>query len=197
MYMKYWKNEVFVLSKYIPTKLSLSIYDIDYNELYANGKRIILFDLDNTLISYYEDKPDKKLIEFGNKLLSMGFKVYVLSNNRGKRINLFMETFPATGSGNLIKKPYAHKVKKFLKNNNINNYNEIIMIGDQLVTDNLCANNVGVESILIKSISRESEKLYTIINRWREPLIVKRIARKNPEYAAQIYKIIKKEKKHG
>ncbi|MBE6131631.1 MAG: HAD-IIIA family hydrolase [Erysipelotrichaceae bacterium] len=189
--------EVTILSKYIPTKLAKSIYDIDYNELYANGKRIILFDLDNTLISYYENRPNDKLIEFGNWLLSIGFKVYVLSNNKGKRINLFMETFPATGSGNLMKKPFAHKVKKFLKNNNINDYNEIIMIGDQLVTDILCANNVGVESILIKSISRESEKLYTIVNRWREPYIVKRIARKNPEYAAQIYEIIKKEKNHG
>ena len=185
------------MSKYIPTKLALSVYDIDYNELYANGKRIILFDLDNTLISYYEDKPSDKLIEFGNTLLSMGFKVYVLSNNKGKRINLFMETFPATGSGNLMKKPFAYKVKKFLENNNIHNYNEIIMIGDQLVTDILCANNVGVESILIKSISRESEKLYTILNRLREPHIVKRISRKNPKYAKEIYEIIKKEKKHG
>ena len=48
------------MSKYIPTKLALSVYDIDYNELYANGKRIILFDLDNTLISYYENKPNEK-----------------------------------------------------------------------------------------------------------------------------------------
>ena len=29
-----------LLSKYIPTKLALSVYDIDYNELYANGKLI-------------------------------------------------------------------------------------------------------------------------------------------------------------
>lgn len=185
------------MSKYIPTKLALSVYDIDYNELYANGKRIILFDLDNTLISYYENKPNEKLIEFGNKLLSMGFKVYVLSNNKGSRISLFMETFPATGSGNLMKKPFAYKVKRFLKEQDINNYQEIIMIGDQLVTDVLCANNVGVDSILIKSISRESEKFYTIINRLREPLIVKKIAKKDPIYAKQIYEIIKKEKKHG
>ena len=71
------------------------------------------------------------------------------------------------------------------------------MIGDQLVTDILCANNVGVESILVKSISRESEKLYTIINRWREPFIIKRYWKKNPEYAAQIYEMIKKEKNNG
>ena len=185
------------MSKYIPTKIAKSIYDNDYNELYASGKRIILFDLDNTLISYYEDIPNQKLIEFGKMLLSSGFKVYVLSNNRGKRIGKFMETFPATDSGNLMKKPFAHKIKKFLKNHNITNYSEIIMIGDQLVTDILCANNVGVDSILVKSISRDSEKFYTVINRLREPLIIKRFAKHNKEYANQILDIIKKEKKHG
>ena len=71
------------------------------------------------------------------------------------------------------------------------------MIGDQLVTDVLCANNVGVDSILVKSISRESEKFYTVINRLREPLIIKRFAKHNKEYANQILEIIKKEKKHG
>ena len=66
-----------ILLKYIPTKIALSVFDINYNELYANGKRIILFDLDNTLISYYEDEPNDKLIELGNMLLSIGFKVFV------------------------------------------------------------------------------------------------------------------------
>ena len=185
------------MSKYIPKKIALSVFDIDYNELYASGKRIILFDLDNTLISYYENIPNKKLIDFGNKLLTMGFMLYVLSNNKGKRINAFMETFPATGSGNLMKKPFPRKVKKFLINHGHNNFEEIVMIGDQLVTDILCANNVGVDSILVKSISRESEKFYTIVNRWREPFIVKSYSKKNPEYAKKIYEIIKKEKNNG
>ncbi len=185
------------MSKYIPTKIAKSIYDIDYNELYASGKRIILFDLDNTLISYYEDEPNDKLIEFGDKLLAIGFKVFVLSNNRGKRIMKFMDKFPATGAGYLMKKPFKSKIIKFLYLNGFHNYNEIIMIGDQLVTDILCANNVGVDSILVKSISRESEKFYTVINRWREPFIVKRYGKKNPEYAAQIYEMIKKEKHNG
>ena len=167
--------------KYIPTKIALSVFDINYNELYASGKRIILFDLDNTLISYYEDEPNDKLIDFGNMLLSIGFKVYVLSNNKGKRIMKFMSKFPATGAGYSMKKPFKSK----------------IMIGDQLVTDILCANNVGADSILVKSISRESEKFYTVINRLREPLIIKRFAKRNIEYANQILDIIKKEKKHG
>ena len=174
------------MSKYIPTKLALSVFDIDYNELYATGKRIILFDLDNTLISYYEDEASDKLIELGNKLLNLGFLVYVLSNNHGKRINHFMKSFPASGSGNLMKKPFAYKVKKFLNDKNITDYRQIIMIGDQLVTDILCANRVGVDSILVKSISRASEKWYTRINRLRDPFIVKKIAKKDALYAKQI-----------
>ena len=185
------------MSKYIPTKIAKSIYDIDYNELYASGKRIILFDLDNTLISYYEDEPDNKLMELGENLLAIGFKVFVLSNNKGQRIMKFMSKFPATGAGYLMKKPFKSKIMKFLNWNGIRNYKEVIMIGDQLVTDILCANNVGVDSILVKSISRESEKFYTVINRLREPLIIKRFAKHNKEYANQILEIIKKEKKHG
>lgn len=185
------------MSKYIPTKLALSVFEIDYNELYAAGKRIILFDLDNTLISYYEYEASDKLIELGNKLLNMGFLVYVLSNNRGKRINRFMGKFPASGAGNLMKKPFAYKVKKFLKEKNITDYRQIIMIGDQLVTDILCANRVGVDSILVKSISRASEKWYTRINRLRDPFIVKKIAKKDALYASRIAEIVRKEKWDG
>ena len=161
-----------------------------------NLKKIkcIMFDLDNTLISYYEDEASEKLIELGNKLLNLGFLVYVLSNNHGKRINHFMKSFPASGSGNLMKKPFAYKVKKFLNDKNITDYRQIIMIGDQLVTDILCANRVGVDSILVKSISRASEKWYTRINRLRDPFIVRKIAKKDALYAKQIAEIVRKEK---
>ena len=40
------------MNHHIPTYLAQSVYDIDYNKLYANGKRVILFDLDNTLAPY-------------------------------------------------------------------------------------------------------------------------------------------------
>lgn len=181
------------MSKYLPTNVALSVFDVDYDTLYANGKRIILFDLDNTLISYFEKVPSQKLIELGKKLLDKGFKTYVLTNNYGSRINLFMETFPATEAGCLMKKPFVYKIKKFLKEKGITDYKQIIMIGDQLVTDIRCANRLCVDSILVKSISRASEHWYTIINRSREKGIVKRIAKKDPEYALKIKEIIKKE----
>ena len=185
------------MSKYLPTNVALSVFDVDYDTLYANGKRIILFDLDNTLISYYETLPTKELIELGKILLEKGFKTYVLTNNYESRIKAFTDLFPATETGFLMKKPFTYKIKKYLKERNITNYKEIIMIGDQLVTDIHCANRLGVDSILVKSISRASEKWYTVINRSREKWIVKRIAKKDYEFAMKIKEIIKKEKKHG
>ncbi len=183
------------MSKYLPTNVALSVFDVDYDTLYAKGKRIILFDLDNTLISYDESVPSDKLIELGKRLLNMGFSVYVLTNNYGYRINHFMETFPATEAGYLMKKPFAYKIRRYLKKRNITNFQEIIMIGDQLLTDIKCANRLGVESILIKSISRASEHLYTTLNRLREKGIIRRLSKIDKKLAEQISELVKKEKK--
>lgn len=186
-------TEVDFLSKYKPTYIALSIYDIDYNELYALGKRIILFDLDNTLISYYETEPSEKLVALGNKLLNMGFKVYIVSNNKGKRLEHFAKLFPITSFASSMKKPNTKRLNKYLNDLNIQNYSKIIIIGDQMLTDVLCANRLGVDSVLVKSISRKSEKWYTTINRLREPFIIKKINKDNPNIGSQLKELIKKE----
>lgn len=183
------------MSKYLPTWVSLSVFDIDYDTLYAKGKRIILFDLDNTLISYFESVASIRLATLGKKLLDMGFKTYVLTNNHGSRIEKFMKSFPATLYGSHMQKPFAYKIKSFLKTQEIYDYSQIVMIGDQLVTDIKCANRLKVDSVLIKSISRESEHFYTRINRLREKSIVKKIAKKDASKAALIWQVVSKEKK--
>ena len=114
-------TEVDFLSKYKPTYIALSIYDIDYNELYALGKRIILFDLDNTLISYYETEPSEKLVALGNELLNMGFKVYIVSNNKGKRLEHFAKLFPITSFASSMKKTSTKRLNKYLNDLNIQN----------------------------------------------------------------------------
>ncbi len=47
-----------------------SIYSIDYKKLYDDGIRLILTDLDNTLISYKDSMPNEKLIEWKKKLIA-------------------------------------------------------------------------------------------------------------------------------
>ena len=64
--------------------------------------------------------------------------------------------------------------------------NEVIFLGDQLVTDIACANNLGIDSILVKTIDFKTQKWYTKINRIREKKIIKKINEINPEIANKI-----------
>lgn len=178
--------------KYLPSAVSNSVFDINYKALYGYGKKVIIFDLDNTLLSYKETKPTERMINLSNELLSLGFKVYVLTNNHYSRLEEFLKEFKVTGYGNHMMKPSDRRIREFLHKEGINMMCDVVMIGDQLVTDILCANRLGVYSILVKSIDRSSEHFYTKINRLREKKIVRKIAEKDLEFAKKIEKIVNK-----
>lgn len=179
------------MNRYIPTYLAVNVYAIDYNKLYANGKRVILFDLDNTLASYDNTIPTDEQLELNKKLRKIGFQIYILSNNHEKRTKLYTTTFTVDGYLVLARKPFVYKIKPYLKKENID-ISKTILIGDQLLTDIKCANKLGIDSALVKSISRKSEKWYTRINRLRERKIINKIARIDKDKALAIKKIIGK-----
>jgi predicted HAD superfamily phosphohydrolase YqeG len=77
--------------KFIPNEYETTIYDIDFKRLYDEGKRLIISDLDNTLISYREKMPTKELLDFKQKLNEMGFEIVICSNNHKKRVKAFVK----------------------------------------------------------------------------------------------------------
>ena len=160
--------------KYLPTYVYTTIYDIDFTSLYASGKKIILSDLDNTIASYSEEVPSQEAIELNKKLRKFGFKIYLVSNNNDKRIKKYSEKFIIDGFLAQAKKPFTKKLEKFIIDNNLKK-EEIICIGDQLVTDILGFNKLGVDTILVKTIDQKNQKWYTKINRLREKKILKKI----------------------
>ena len=177
------------MNKYIPTYLAQTVYDIDFVTLYEQGKRVILFDLDNTLASYEEAIPTEKQLELNKYLRKLGYKIYIVSNNREPRTKLYTTTFVVDNYLVLARKPFTRRITKFLKKENINK-NGMIMIGDQLLTDICCANKLGVDCYLVHSISRKTEKWYTKINRKREKIVLRKIEKKNEKLANEIRKII-------
>ncbi len=184
------------MSKYIPTYLAKTVYDIDFNKLYASGKKVILFDLDNTLASYAEVLPTEKQLELNDKLRLIGFKIYIASNNKLYRTKTYTEKFIVDDYLVLARKPFTRKIKAFLKKNNINK-EEMIMVGDQLLTDIACANKLKVDSVLVHSISRKTEKWYTKINRKREKMVLKKIEKQDPILANNIRTIIGRKSDHN
>ncbi len=160
--------------KYLPTYVYTTIYEIDFTSLYAKGKRIILSDLDNTIASYSEKTPTKEMIKLNEYLRKLGFKIYLVSNNYDRRIKKFSEEFIIDGYLAKAKKPFTKKLEVFLKKENLKK-EEIISIGDQLVTDIAGFNGLGVDTILVKTIDLKNQKWYTKINRSREKMILKKI----------------------
>lgn len=165
MNMKLFKPDA-----YFPT-----IHDINLLALYEQGIRLILTDLDNTLVKYNAPEPTEEIIAFKNEAEKLGMKVVVISNNKEKRVKPFADKLQVEYVSR-AKKPFKASYKKFL-----NEYkrHEIAIIGDQLMTDILGGNRMGFYTILVDVIDRQKEQFGTKINRLFERMIRRKLGLKD------------------
>lgn len=173
---------------YTPKCVVNKFNELDFNKLYDEGYRIIISDLDNTLAPYTMITPTEELKEEIGKIKRMGFKFYLISNNKQERIEHFCHELGLDGYLAKAKKPNPTKLQQFLQSQNI--YTEdVIALGDQLVTDILGFNRLNLYSVLVKTIDKKTQKWYTKINRLREKKILKNIKKSNYEIYRKIEEI--------
>lgn len=167
--------------KFIPNEFHNTFFDIDFDALYEQGKRLILTDLDNTLISYQETVPNKEIDDLFESLQKKGFEIIIVSNNIQPRVDVFCEGLNIEGHANM-RKPFIFKFKRIIKNT-LRDYkkDEIVIIGDQLMTDIYGANRLQTYSILVNPIKKKTEKWYTRLNRKMEETKLNQIGKKFPE----------------
>lgn len=163
--------------RFIPDVFETSAFDVDFQTWFDNGKRVLITDLDNTLISYEEAKPTQEVLDLFDKLEKIGFEVIILSNNVTERLKVFTEDIEIKGHAN-ARKPLLNTIKRITKDMNLD---EVVLMGDQVMTDIWCANRLGVSSILVNPIKRKTEKWYTRFNRRLEEKMLKRIKSKYPD----------------
>ena len=84
-------DNLFKVTKFIPKMCVETVYDINFTKLYEEGKKYILFDLDNTLIPYDIAYADDKLRTLFNDIQNLGFKIMIVSNNKSDRISIFCD----------------------------------------------------------------------------------------------------------
>ena len=137
----------------IPDMYQKSIYTINYEKLIDDGIRCLLFDLDNTCVPYVEKKPNQKLKDLFDRLKEMGFKVIIFSNASKKRLEPF-KNFLVVDCSYSSKKPSKRKFLKVLKMFEFD-LSETAIIGDQLFTDILGGNRVGIKTILVNPMSSD------------------------------------------
>lgn len=159
-----------MFSKFVPDIYEKSIYTIDYKKLKKRGIKCLVFDLDNTIAPKNSKKPNKKLKDLFEELKDLKFKIIILSNETKSRVEPFKDGL-GVDSAYFSMKPLKRKYKKILSIYNFKD-TQIACIGDQLVTDILGANRMGLTSILVNPIST-NEFLTTKISRLFENFIIK------------------------
>lgn len=160
------------MEMYIPDIYQKSIYAIDYQKLTNRGIKCLLFDLDNTMVPISMKAPNKKLKDFVHELKQKGFKVIIFSNSNKKRLLPFKNELEVDCSAS-SNKP---KPKKFLQVLKIYGYavSEVAIIGDQLLTDVLGGNRVGITTILVNPISTK-DFFWTRFSRRKEAKIMQKL----------------------
>ena len=167
-----------LIQKCIPHVYVSSIHEIDYNELKKQGIRALFYDLDNTIIGYVDVELSDTHITF-LKELEKDFKILILSNTSYKRVSQALKgvQYPFIWHA---KKPLKFGFKKALKKIQVQKH-EVVMVGDQLMTDVYGGNRTGIKVILVKSVKRKSDRKITQFNRKLEKLVLKRIQKKYPK----------------
>mgnify|MGYP002646644955 CR=1 FL=1 len=75
---------------FFPDEYLESAYAVDYEKLYQEGYRGLLFDIDNTLVPHGAPADDRAEALF-RRLRQIGFKSCFLSNNQIERVSSFNE----------------------------------------------------------------------------------------------------------
>ncbi|CAP18432.1 Had superfamily phosphatase, subfamily IIIa [Candidatus Phytoplasma mali] len=169
------------LNRYVPDFYFDNIFKIPYDLFLSQGFKGIFFDLDNTLMCY----SDKNLSNFTKKFLQKineKFKIVIVSNASKKKLQKICNNdFLYVYLNIFCKKPSLFGFKHALKLINLP-FNQVLMVGDQLITDIWGAHKMKIKSILVKPINREKEFLFTKFKRfWFERVILKKIKKQKNE----------------
>lgn len=157
-----------IFQRFYPTKEVDSAYNIDYEGLYRQGIRGLIYDIDNTLTEH--DAPaGENTRELIKRLKSIGFGICLLSNNKEERVKMFNQD---------IQVQYIHKAGK----PSVKGYRQAmdlmgtdkdttVFIGDQLFTDIYGANRSGIASYLVHPIARH-EEIQIVLKRYLERIVL-------------------------
>ena len=153
---------------FTPTYYAKSIYDIPMSFYKENNIKILFCDLDNTLDAFYEKEPTERAVNLVKELEANDIRLIITSNNHGDRVTNYANKLNVVCHYS-TKKPLGYKLRRFIRNNNFNK-DEIVMVGDQLLTDVICSKNTKIRVILTEPVVK-TDLPVTKVNRFFDKII--------------------------
>lgn len=161
-----------------PTWLLDAIYYLEPAQLKNQHIKAVLTDLDNTLIAWNNPDGTEQLHDWLAKMQAAHIPVMVVSNNSAARVGRVAKPLDLPFVARAYK-PTTKGLKEAVTRLGLS-MNEVVMVGDQLLTDVVAANRAGMASILVKPLV-ETDQWNTKVNRFIEKGIKKRMLNQHPE----------------
>lgn len=147
---------------FYPNDYLKSVTQISHEYLSKNHIKALILDVDNTLIDY-DKNLSIEIINWAKELKKNAIKMMILSNsNKKEKVKQVAEKL---GLDYIYfgMKPLKKGFKKAKQKLNIENEN-IAVVGDQIFTDVIGANRMGMYSILVEPLE-EKDILITLLKR--------------------------------
>ena len=157
-----------MLQCFYPDKYIVSTYQINFDRLYGQGYRGIIFDIDNTLVEHGAPVNDKAEALF-KELHYQGFKTCIISNNSEERVKPLADKVNSC----YVSKAGKPSPKNYIRAAEIMGMgkDKTFFVGDQIFTDVWGANRAGVESFLVKPIAKH-EEIQIVLKRYLERIVM-------------------------
>ncbi len=138
----------------IPDIMEPDIYALTPQRLQAQGVRLLLLDIDNTLAPYTTDTAEPRLLAWVAEMQRAGLTLFLLSNNKGERPALFGQALGLPFCKR-ARKPSPRRAREVMASYGVSPA-ETALLGDQIYTDVLCAKRCGARAALVTPIAFSS-----------------------------------------
>ena len=126
--------------------------------------KLLLADLDNTLVPYVVPLPDSRLMNWRDELYAYGITLFVLSNNRKEhRPRVFSEGLEVPYIGH-AGKPKTGSFYKAMEMMHVTK-EQTALVGDQVFTDIWGANLCGMPSVQLMPMDLASDNAFVRFKR--------------------------------
>ncbi len=170
------RPDMLLEKKLIPDVILDSFRDVTPEYLRSMGKKLVLCDIDNTLVTYDDPVPTEEVSEWLRSMKDAGINVAFISNNKQDRVVKF------AGPTGLYHRYNAGKPKtRELKGAMVHfgtTAEETCTLGDQLLTDAMASKLLGLYTIIVPPIKDKKTAFFRFKRALEKPYIKKYYLRK-------------------
>ena len=139
---------------FLPRVIVEDLIQLTPELLQALDVKLLMLDFDNTIVPYTTNVPTEEMERWLKSTLSSDVRLCVVSNSKNDRVKIFCGKYGLDCITH-AKKPFSKGIRRCLANYGIAP-EYCALAGDQIFTDTLGANGMGVKSILVKAIDNHN-----------------------------------------